>query len=431
MSIMKAWLKSFTMLQLVILIQRIQRHSMTLVFFFVALITQLVQILKPFPSSSISHCNFKVELTSFASLRLDCDAGYFLLDSQYPTRFLSGDSPFLDRPVPALLVYLFSSVLQKFGLPSFPITYVGEDLIPQTYWALNYSLFLLLNVIFLLTAVYFYLKTVRQIDPKNTLSLALIFPGILFLSQNRVSAEFFWTPHTIMLNITIPAMLIYLLFLENPKNEFKRLYVLGFCLLFVYPISIIFLCFLIFKVKIRLIPKVILLGIPVFLYLLLPDFVRILGGNNTNTLISEYRRFSWLIPGSVDSSQEFESKGALYFVMSLFTSPPKTLVISTTLLILTYVLVYSRNRDQVGNSIYFTDHFWFLAIFLAYGLFLLGTGTVLPRQTTGLILYSSVYFLCLIQRHSNRVTNLEQNCLATLLIFLSGISWFSPRGEYL
>lgn len=136
--------------------------SQYLPFLFFGLVTQIITLLhKPDPnisSSSLAFCNYYINKFRYFNVHIDCDAQYFLLDSQNPHRILSYESPLQDRPLHTFIVYVLSNVLEFFGIPEGPITYLGEDNIPQTYHLLNYLIFIGINGLILIASVALVLK---------------------------------------------------------------------------------------------------------------------------------------------------------------------------------------------------------------------------------------------------------------------------------
>lgn len=406
-------------------------QSPYIVYFLIALSTQLAQVIKPFPSSTVNHCNYRIELSSFAFVRLDCDAGYFLLDSQSPSRFLTTESPFLDRPLPALLVFLASQVLRLISIPPFPITYFGEDGIPQTYFALNYLLFVLLNSFYLLLAIYFSLKLLNEKVTLNDNTVLLSLVITLSLAQNRISAEYFWTPHTIIMNITIPALLAYVTLTDNIEKQFSRLYFLGFLLLFVYPTTILFLTLLIFRQKRGFSLKFLLLALPTIVYLALPKFLELFGSENSNTLLTQHKRFLWLLPKNSTSSEVVLDDALFDYVSRLVTTIPLSLISTAAILCTLIFRSIWIDRTLLARFSLRNYSSRILLTVIFYGLFLIGSGNLVPRQTIGIALFLIISLLVILAEFQNEIKQISLRTLSLFVLTLNCVVWLMPRGIYL
>ena len=272
-------------------------------FFLIGLGTQIISILHR-PSSHVSDspdafCNFYISKFNFFFIHLDCDAQYFLLDSQNPMRMIHNQSPLDDRPLFTYLVYIISNALEMIGIPAGPITYLGADGIPQTYNLLNYVLFIVINATILLVSMYFVSKVLFTSKELNSsYSKVLLLTSILIVSQNPVTREFFWTPHSQLFNILIPCLLFYMTQPEYvvTKGRYRLVMFSLSTALLMYPTFFIVLPIFFFK-TLRTLGKryalmISLCLIPKFLW---PIILNTLGGSYTDNPIVHGRRFIWIL----------------------------------------------------------------------------------------------------------------------------------------
>lgn len=271
------------------------------------MLTQVISILMK-PKANISDassdfCNFYISKFNTFFIHIDCDAQYFLLDSQDPSRIINNQSPLQDRFLHTFLVFIFSRIAGLIGVPEGPIVYLGEDNIPQTYNVLNYALYISINVLTLLLS--FWLISIalglfkRKLDRVQTI---LIFSTIVFTAQNPITREFFWTPHSQILNILIVCFLFFFAqeeFVVTKRNYFLIFTLLSVCLL-IYPAFLILLPILLVRVyrAFGAWYSVFLLFclIPRTLY---PVILEFFGGEYVEWTVEKHRRGIWLI----DSAQ--------------------------------------------------------------------------------------------------------------------------------
>jgi len=358
--------------------------------YFFVFITQVVSILhKPNPSisdSNFAFCNYYINKLKYFNVHIDCDAQYFLLDSQNPMRILNDQSPIQDRPLHAFIVYIVSKFLNLLGVPEGPITYIGDDGIPQTYNLLHYGVYTLINLVILFISLHLILKVLmlKSIKGQNY-SKILILTAVLLIAQNAVLREFFWTPHSQLFNILIPCMIFYFAqpeFIVTKKLLIKLLPILSLCLL-VYPIFFVVLPIVFIKtyrsMGLNALFFTALVPIPKLIW---PYVLGLLGGHYADTPVSGHRRFIWMLDAiKSDSFVSASAQKANLFIHSL---PGLWVVISLILIYLAFInLFLLQSFKKKFRETYFRDSL------LAFAIYYVGialNGEYGPRFTTGLVI---------------------------------------------
>lgn len=387
-------------------------------------ITQIVSILHS-PSRTISNspyafCNYYITKLQIFHVHIDCDAQYFLLDSQDPMRTLNGQSPLLDRPLHSFIVFMLSKVFSLVGIPGGPITYLGEDGIPQTYYLLNYGIFIGLNAIILFASMFLVLKVmlVSRIA-ENKYSKLILLATIVMIAQNPISREFFWTPHSQIFNIFIPCLIFYLV-QENfvvSKRSYLVLMVLISTLLLIYPTF--FVVIPIFFIKtLRSLgkTKAMLISIATLPKLLWPSILSLLGGNYYDIAIQSNRRFLWVIDSFESKSliKDFAHNGS-----SFLHSLPGLWVLVTMIVVALGLLGLNTQFAQGGflKSQYFRDSA------LAFGIYFSAIalmGEYFPRFSTGPVILMSLIIL----KEAAVIEKFGRYRVVLFLALISVNSWF-------
>jgi hypothetical protein len=376
-----------------------------LVFF--GLITQIVSILLP-PNSSISDaksafCNYYITKFEVFNIHIDCDSQYFLLDSQNPSRLINNQTPLQDRPMFTFLVFVMSKLLEIFGVPTGATTYLGEDNIAQTYHILNYGIFVAINAVILILAM----AIVASVFYKNHQSQSQILPlsvlmVTILIAQNPISREFFWTPHSQIFNILVPALLFYLT--QKDLVLDKKRYSIWFCFisisLLMYPTFTILLPILFLRVFktlgwnysfllfFTLVPK-----------LLWPTVLNFLGGDYIDWPLVYHRRFIWIFD-SIKSKTLLSdlSNNVKDFLSSL----PMTWGIITILLLLMCV-VLGKGLFRAGTPSIHSANFYGALALVTYALAMILNGGYAPRFTTGIVLLLSFQVLYQVSQAKDRI----------------------------
>lgn len=390
--------------------------------------TQIVSILhKPDPkisSSPLAFCNYYINKFRYFNIHIDCDAQYFLLDSQNPHRLLSYESPLQDRPLHTLIVYLISKISEFFGIPAGPITYLGEDGIPQTYNLLNYLIFIGINGSILIASLVLVLKVLL---PKNYQSnrpqIVWSFLIVLMLVQNPITREFFWTPHSQLFNILIPCLIFYLL-QPNYLLTKRKLLILVLALAsltMMYPIFVLVLPILYIKayeafgkismifVSFALVPKAIW-----------PFVLELIGGTYNDHTVQTGRRFVWVLDSFKEKSllQDFSNNAKLY-IHSL--SGPWVIIVAVFSILGIYIRVMSNFPKKNADKYYDRNSLLVLSIYFIAMYF---NGQYAPRFSLGLVI---LYMLILTKKAIDHNLNRKWVWVFCIsLIFINVIDWFVP-----
>jgi hypothetical protein len=366
------------------------RNFKYIVLLIFGVLTQVVSILQK-PKEQISDsanpfCNFYITKLNFLHVHLDCDAQYFLLDSQNPLRILNSQTPLQDRPLHTFVVFIVSRILEALGIPEGPIVYLGDDGIPQTYNLLNYALFIAINTMILVISIALVLRVMLSNQLLNTKHVLLpTVIALILIVQNPITREFFWTPHSQMFNILVPCILFYMLqseFIVTKRNYLLILFAIAFGL-FMYPSFYIILPIFIVKCfrslgwlravlsLLSLVPK-----------LLWPTVLGVFGTKYVDWPVTYHRRVIWI-------KDAYDQKILLSETSRRWTEFMHSLPITWTLIfiILIAIGIYSFAVSNKSNSLMQSKQL--RDSLMVLGIYALGTfvnGAYGARFTTGLII---------------------------------------------
>jgi hypothetical protein len=373
--------------------------SQFLPFLIFGLVTQVITLLqKPDPnisSSSLAFCNYYINKFRYFNVHIDCDAQYFLLDSQNPHRILSYESPLQDRPLHTFIVYVISKILEFFGIPEGPITYLGEDSIPQTYHLLNYLIFIGINGLILIASVALVLKVLYTENSRpNRPQLLWIFLIVLMLVQNPINREFFWTPHSQLFNILIPCLIFYLL---QPnyiltKRKLLLLILALASLLMMYPTFILVLPIVYIKAY-KAFGKISILFVTfaVVPKAIWPIVLGLFGGYYVDHTVQTGRRFVWVLDSIKEKSitQDF-ADNAVLFIHSL--SGTWVVIVA----VLSILGIYMRSIPNfLGKNMDSSYNRNSILVLITYFMGMYFNGQYAPRFTLGLVI---LYMLILTKK---------------------------------
>ncbi len=368
-------------------------------------LTQVVSILqKPkeqISDSASAFCNFYITKLNFVHVHLDCDAQYFLLDSQNPQRILNSQTPLQDRPLHTFVVFIASRILETLGIPEGPIVYLGDDGIPQTYNLLNYGLFIAINTTILIISIALVLKVMlsnQLLNTKHVLVATVI--ALVTTVQNPVTREFFWTPHSQMFNILVPCILFYMLqseFIVTKRNYLIILFAIALGL-FMYPSFYIILPIFIVKCFRSLGGlRAILTLLSLAPKLLWPTILGIFGTKYVDWPLTYHRRVIWI-------KDAYDQKILLSETSRHWAEFMHSLPITWTLIFVILIVmgVYSFAASDKSNSLMQSKQL--RDSFMVLGIYALGTfvnGAYGARFTTGLV----ILFGLLTLKVATRLTN--------------------------
>jgi len=361
------------------------------------LISQIISILLP-PNPSISGskealCNYYISKFNIFNIHIDCDSQYFLLDSQDPSRLFSDAFPLQDKPLYTFVVYIISKALGFIGVPSGPITYLGEDGIPQTYNILNYGIFIFLNAIILIVSIVLALKVIQSSGlDKNIERKISIFLVLILISQNPVNREYFWTPTSQLFNILIPVLLFYMVQKEFTLDKKRFFYILFFISLSLLVYTTFLILLPIFFLKtLRYLGKFysVLIVLSLVPKLIWPKVVTTLGGSYIDWPIVGHRRFIWISDSIKSGTLTGDSKSN--FLDFLHSLPLQWVLITFAILFLGIKHLISQHKTH--NRIKLQD-FGYQAVALGtYTAGMILNGEYGPRFTTGVVLLLSLLVL--------------------------------------
>lgn len=396
----------------------------------ILVLIQVVTVLKKATDSY--HCSTVITKLKFLHFHLNCDSPIFLLDAQHPTRFINGASMYQDRPIYSLINNLLFTFAKQLHLPLHPFAYSGSDEITTTYYLENYAIFILENLLILSFAIFIALSLVSQLHYQSKasegISKLLSVAVVAILSMNKITHDFFWSPHTQMFNVLLPCILLAVAMNAkwiSDKSAILKFVVLSILILS-YPLCIILIPLLaISYIKSRSAKQLLWLVASVIPYFSLPILITNLGGKYQNIGTRDYRQFVWILDGI--RNHDLVSTSILNFSSYLSTFPK--IVLFTVLIYWSYFLyAYFRNSRNTEKFIQRTHLSRVLIGFLTYFLFLYAMGYYSPRLTWGLVLYlmlSTVMHARIYYSHARAFT--------IIIIFstcLWVLTWFNPNFPY-
>ena len=404
----------------------VKRRALFFSLILFSLLTQIITLLhEPDPSvsdSSFEFCNYYINKFRILNVHIDCDAQYFLLDAQNPMRILNDLSPIQDRPLHAVLVYFIAKILTLVGVPEFPITYLGEDSIPETYNLLHYTIYIGLNALILFISVILVLRVLVLVSNEKDSTKAFILPILLtagILVQNPITFEFFWTAHSQIFNILIPALIFYFLheaFIFTKLKLWGTVLLLSILLL-MYPTFFIVLPVIYLKAVQQLgkktIPIVTLAVLPKILW---PSILGLLGGNYNDTPVEGHRRFIWII----DSIKDNTFPSTLLNKLDLFIHSIPLLWVFILLAYIALGIWASKSNSALITGV---RKQYLQNSFIAFSIYFLGialNGEYGPRFTIGVLILMAL----LITKEALRSGMPRKfTLLYTLILGINLVSW--------
>lgn len=397
---------------------------------FILFLIQVITVLKKATDSY--HCSTVVTKLKFLHFHLNCDSPIFLLDAQHPTRFINGISMYQDRPIYSLINNLVFTIAKLLHLPLHPFTYSGTDRIPTTYYLENYGIFILENLAILSIAVFIALSLVRNFDyqfrASEGVSKLFAVSVVAVLSMNKITHDFFWSPHTQMFNILLPCILLAVAMNAkwiSDQGAFLKFLTLSILILS-YPLCIILIPLLaISYIRAGSAKQLLWLAASVIPYFSLPILISILGGKYQNIGTRDYRQFVWVLDGIRNHNLISSSISNLSSYVSTF---PKIVLIVIFIYWSYFLYDFIRNPSNTGKFIQKT-HLGRVAVgFITYFLFLYSMGYYSPRLTWGLVLY-----LMLSTVLHARIYYSHTRAFAIIVLFSTCIwvlTWLNPNFPY-
>jgi hypothetical protein len=389
-----------------------------------SLLTQIFSILHPknpsISGSPAALCNYYITKLNIFNVHIDCDSQYFLLDSQNPMRLFDDQTPLQDRPLHTFLVFIISKVFGFVGIPSGSTTYLGEDNIPQTYDIMNYGIFIAINALILIAAVLIVLRVMLKDGSTHGRYLkASVFLAILLITQNPINREYFWTPHSQIFNLLIPAILFYFVqkdFTLTKRRFYIILFLISFSLL-AYPTFTILLP-VFFLITWKSLGKLyaILIAVSLIPKFLWPVVLNAFGGHYLDWPLVGHRRFVWILDSfkaktlvqdlEANLSAFMQSLPWLWALITLFV----VIIGIHYLMSLRHTVTKSTRSDLTISAVAFFTYLFGMILNGEYG----------PRFTTGVVLLLS---LLVLNEVSALTTKLKYSYIAYSGIFLANC-WF-------
>jgi hypothetical protein len=388
---------------------------------FTQVISLLLSPIKYISDSTDPFCNYYITKFRVFHAHIDCDAQYFLLDSQDPMRLVSNSTPLQDRPLHSFTVFVISKVLSFLGVPVGPITYVGQDEIPQTYFLLNYIIFIFINLVILMISLYIALKALNKRLGSSRRLHHLSFGFVtLLVTQNPITREFFWTPHSQLFNILIPCLLFYLIQpqIVITKRRYWILMVTISTSLLIYPSPYTLLPIFFIKTYRNLGKKYsVLIFVSLLPKLMWPFVLNAMGGEYVDWPVRYYRRLVWIFDSiKTESLPQDLTTNLSKFINSLPFS--WSAMIASLVALATLSALKSRNWQKDTKTSYFTDCVIVLGIY-ASGIIL--QGGYGPRFTTSLVVLIGLIVINMLDSRILRISYVK--ALIALIVALNFIYW--------
>jgi hypothetical protein len=388
---------------------------------FTQVISLLLSPIKYISDSTDPFCNYYITKFRVFHAHIDCDAQYFLLDSQDPMRLVSNSTPLQDRPLHSFTVFVISKVLSFLGVPVGPITYVGQDEIPQTYFLLNYIIFIFINLVILMISLYIALKALnkRLGNSRRLHHLSFGFVTVL-VTQNPITREFFWTPHSQLFNILIPCLLFYLIQpqIVITRRRYWILMVTISTSLLIYPSPYTLLPIFFIKTYRNLGKKYsVLIFVSLLPKLMWPFVLNAMGGEYVDWPVRYYRRLVWIFDSiKTESLPQDLTTNLSKFINSLPFS--WSAMIASLVALATLSALKSRKWQKDTKTSYFTDCVIVLGIY-ASGIIL--QGGYGPRFTTSLVVLIGLIVINMLDSRIIRISYVK--ALIALIVALNFIYW--------
>jgi len=387
---------------------------------------QVFTLFRNFPETP--KCGKIVEPFPGLNVLVNCDSSIFMKDADNPMRLLDGTSDYQDRPAHSALISIFLKLFKFLNLPDKTFSVTGLSGSQYSYSAISFILFILFNFFILFFACYLVAKTFRQLEPKSVFASNNVFKVCLLLvglvSANELTKTFFWTPHSQMFNLLLPAAALHLL--QKVRDFSLREFVLTdlaiLVVVFFYPSFALLLVILLFAPVLNLFRRAFICGATLIPYALYPISINLLGGEYKNTAITKFREFIWVWDAIKEGSlPQSVAENAKVFLM---TFP----VIPTVLILLAFGISGFMNHEfNKGNlkRIITSPFSVFVITYFSYLYFL---GFYSRRLTLGLIIFLSLTLVLYAMKKPPLKLERFIPYFAIILGFYILSSWFFTNG---
>jgi len=389
-----------------------------------SLVVQLFSLFRSYPTSH--PCGRVVNLNQWMSVLINCDSAVYMKDAQSANRLFDGESVYQDRPIPTLIISVFTKVWHFIKLPDFYYDVIGNSGKITSYSLITYLSFLMLNALLLSLTCWYGINALAFLSNKYNIItekfVLLAFMFTLLISMNEISKTFFWTPGSQMFNLLIPIYIFYLLQFANnvvtTRFFLTNLTILTF-LIFSYAFSVLATIPLMLvkykSTKLRLTAAL----IPLFFYIAYPQILQLIGGTYNNFGLGYRRLFLWVLDSYYDQLL-IQSVGKN---LLLFT---KTFPVLPIILISAIFLLITNGRNNLWDSLKIIK-FEIIVLFL-YSLTFSFYGYYSRRLTYPLIIFAFMAVMKIYAFNSDRISHKKNILMILLVVPFLIYSWVFTNG---
>jgi len=153
-----------------------------------------------------ASCMTTIVLKEGWTFPLNCDAGDFMASARDPARLFQKHAVRQNRPLLIFAAAMIGRGIERLNLAGlFPESYASK---PTFKGLLNvYLAYVMLNGVILVVAILLFLEIIETYQPGGGWLIAL--PLSVLLAANGVVKFAFWSPHTVMFNVIMPLLTIY------------------------------------------------------------------------------------------------------------------------------------------------------------------------------------------------------------------------------
>ena len=394
--------------------------------FLLAIGLQIFSLFRNYPENP--KCGKLVEPFGGLSVLINCDSAVFMKDADSPTRLFDGTSDYQDRPAHAFLISTILKLYRFLNLPDKEFNVTGLSGSQYSYSAISYILFVGFNLlvltlaIYLITSMFNRIKLRETASSKNLTLVTLLAVGIL--SANELTKTFFWTPHSQMFNLLLPAAACYLI--STVKSFNLKSFLLAnlsiLVTLFFYPAFAILMVILLFAPVLNYIKRAFISGVFILPYLLYPIVLNLFGGEYRNTAILKFRQFVWVLDAMKDG--DLLQNMIQNWKTFLLTFPIIPSIIVAILLFVLKLINKKISFENLKQSI-LSPATIFIATYITYLYFM---GFYSRRLTLGFILFLELLLIV----HIVRKLPLKWERFTPWIVVIAGIlilaSWLFTSG---
>ena len=352
---------------------------------------QSASLFRSFPSNPA--CGRILNVFANLNVLINCDSAVFMKDAQSPSRLFDGESVYQDRPAHALSVWTMSNILKVIGFPNSSREIIGNSGETTLYQSAFYFSYLMINLLILLVAVklainYIYPESHTHKTFPKAASVLLI---ILLVAGNELAKTFFWTPHSQMFNLLLPALALALISNREKITTFRVFLSLTaglVFLMFFYPLFGLLLSILIYGSYSKFWKRALIVSTMLSGYLLYPRVLEYLGGSYSNYAILKFRQYVWILDATKqDMLRERSIENVNSFISTIPLIP--TLLITSSMIFL--FVVTSKIDKRTAN--FRSEFLPYLLFFTLYIFSVLAMGYYSRRLTLGPFIFLELLIL--------------------------------------